>query len=180
MIFNNELRTITTERLLLRMFRSEDAEVVAKLCNNYNVTKSTLNLPYPYSIECALEWFEKHEENFVDDKLYTFAIIDKNTGELFGCISLSNNKVHKNGEIGYWIGEEYWGNGYATEATKSMIEFAFDVQEYHRVIARHFVSNPASGRVMQKAGMKYEGEFIDHIYKNDKFESLANYAIVNK
>jgi [ribosomal protein S5]-alanine N-acetyltransferase len=172
-------KTITTERLILRLFSKADAENVSNLCNNYNLYKSTLHLPYPYTIEHALTWIGAHRSNFDNDKQFEFAITDKTTGELYGCIGLSHNTTHRNGEIGYWLGEQFWRNGYATEAAKAMIEFAFDEKGYHKVYAKHFASNPASGRVMQKCGMKYEGELVDQIYKNNVFINMIQYGIIN-
>lgn len=72
----------------------------------------------------------------------------------------------------YWIGEEYWGKGYGTGAAKAMIDFAFMEKKYHKVFARYFKSNPASGRIMQKVGMVQEGLLKDHLVKDDKYEDL--------
>jgi len=179
-MYNVDTQSIVTERLCLRPFLISDAECVSKLCNNFNVYKSTLSLPFPYPIESALNWIATHKEDFENDNRYEFAITDKDTAVLFGAIGLSNNKKHKNGEVGYWIGEEYWGKGYATEALRAVIDFAFSKKEYHKVHSRHFESNPASGRVMQKAGMEYEGKQEEHLYKENKYETLILYGIINR
>lgn len=172
-------RTITTDRLVLRLFQQSDAKTVARLCNNYNIYKSTLYLPYPYSLEDALNWIQRHEQNFNDNRVYEMAITDKETGELYGAIALSNNQNSNHGEIAYWVGEEYWGRGYATEAAGAIIEFAFQVKKLHKVFARYFNSNPASGRVLDKLGMKKEGILIDHIIKENRYENLVYYGIIN-
>jgi ribosomal-protein-alanine N-acetyltransferase len=178
-MYNQEENTITTDRLFLRRFELSDAQRVSELCNNYNLYKSTLNLPYPYSIECAVSWIQTHEDNLNNNRSFQFAITDKSTDELYGAIGISNNQTHKNGEFGYWIGEEYWNKGYATEATKAIIEFVFVEQHYHKVYGRHFASNPGSGRVMQKVGMVQEGVLLQHMYKEGEFEDLVLYAIIN-
>ena len=178
-MYSAEKRTITTERLILRPFELSDAENCYKHCNNYNIYKSTLYLPYPYPIESALSWIPTHKENFDNDVSYEFAITDKATGEFFGAIGLSNNKNHKNGELGYWIGEEFWNKGYGTEAVKAVIEFAFSEKKLHKVMGKYFASNSASGKVMEKAGMSYEGTLVDHIIKEDNFETLVYYGIIN-
>lgn len=180
MFYNQEKKTIRTERLLLRLFQLEDAEEVARLVNNYNIYKSTMNLPYPYSIDDAIKWIKGMPKKVKSEKVFEFAITDKNTGKLFGAIALSNNKAFRNGELAYWIGEEYWGKGYATEAGKAMIEFAFKEKNYHKVYARHFRFNPASGRVLEKIGMKQEGVLVDHIIKDGRYEDLVFYGIINK
>ena len=178
-MYNEEKRTITTKRLQLRQFKLSDAECVCRLCNNFNVYRSTLSLPFPYPIESALNWIPTHIEKFDNDETYEFAITDKDTGVLYGAIALFNNKMHRNGEVGYWIGEEYWGNGYAPEALGALIDFAFSHKNFHKVCGRHFESNPASGRVMQKVGMEYEGKQKDQIFKENTFETLVLYGIIN-
>jgi RimJ/RimL family protein N-acetyltransferase len=171
---------ITTERFVLRLFQPSDAATVTMLCNNFNINKTTLHLPYPYSLNDALSWIEYHYDNFMSDISYEFAITDKETGELFGAIALSNNKRFNQGEIAYWIGESYWGNGYATEAAQSILQFAFEEKKLHKVFARYFSSNPASGKVMEKIGMKQEGILKEHIIKDGKFEDLVYYGIINQ
>ncbi len=180
MIYDNELKTITTNRLVLRLFQKSDAKVVRKLCDNYNIYKSTLYLPYPYSTEDAISWMEHHLDNFNANKSYEFAITDKESGELYGAIALSNNQKFNNGEIAYWVGEEFWGNGYATEGAQAIVQFAFEEKQYHKVFARYFNSNQASGRVMQKIGMKKEGILIDHVMKENRYEDLVCYGIINE
>ena len=112
-------------------------------------------------------------------KSYEFAITDKETGELYGAIALSNNQKFNQGEIAYWVGEQFWGKGYATEASQAIIHLAFDEKKYHKVFARYFSSNPASGRVLEKMGMKKEGILIDHIKKEGKYEDLIYYGMIN-
>ncbi len=179
MQYDNKKKTITTRRLLLRIFQKSDAQAVTNLCNNYNIYKNTLYLPYPYSLDDALAWIKHHLDNFNTNKSYEFAITDKESGELYRAIALSNNQKHRNGEMAYWIGEEYWGNGYATEAAQALLQFAFDEKGYHKVYARYFNSNPASGRVLQKIGMKQEGVLTDHVQKENRYEDLVYYGIIN-
>jgi len=180
LIYDKNKITITTNRLVLRLFQKSDAVAVTKLCNNYNIYKNTLYLPFPYSIQDALSWIDNHIENFNSNKSFEFAVTDKLTGELFGAIALSNNQKFNNGEIAYWIGEEFWGCGYATEAAQAILRFAFDEKQYHKVFARYFNSNPASGRVIQKIGMKKEGILIDHVKKENRYEDLVYYGIINE
>ena len=170
---------ITTERLLLRRFTAADAPEVSRLCDNYNMYKSTLNLPYPYPLESALEWIATHDESFTSGRMYEFAITNKESGKLYGAIGLSHQQAHRHGEIGYWIGEEYWGQGYATEAAKAVLDFAFLGKDFHRVYARFFASNPASGKVMEKCGMTYEGTQKDHVFKEGRYEDLLLFGILN-
>ena len=80
--------------------------------------------------------------------------------------------------MGYWIGLPYWNNGYCTEAARAVVDFAFTDLGLHRIFAHHLVRNPASGRVMQKIGMRFEGIHRDAIKKWDKYEDIAAYAIL--
>lgn len=171
---------ITTERLVLRLFQTSDAEAVAALCNNYQIYKNTLYLPYPYSLNDALSWMEHHYDNFMADKSYEFAVTDKDSGEVLGAIALSNHPRFNQGELAYWIGEPYWGNGYATEAAQSILQFAFEEKKLHKVFARYFASNAASGKVMEKIGMKKEGTLQDHVMKDGKYKDLVYYGIVKE
>lgn len=172
------MKTLQTQRLILRPFTFDDASNVQRLCDDYDVCKTLAYLPYPYTIECAKKWIARHEDNFNNDILYEYAVTNKETGELIGCISLSNNKEQRSGEIGYWIGKRYWGNGYCTEAAKELIAFAFSDKDFHRIFARHFSINPASGRVMQKCGMRKEGEQKQSYQKDGKYFDEILYAIL--
>lgn len=89
-------------------------------------------------------------------------------------VALSNQ-----GEVAYWIGEPYWGRGYATEAAKAILQFAFEEKKLHKVFARYFSTNIASGRVMKKIGMEQEGILKEHIIKEGKYEDLVYYGILN-
>ena len=72
----------------------------------------------------------------------------------------------------------YWRQGYATEAARAMVGHAFTATEMHRVMAQHVTRNPASGRVMQKIGMRYEGRLRDHVRRWDRYEDVEVYGIL--
>lgn len=179
-IYHHNENKIETNQLMLRLFNEVDVPEVVKLCNNYNLYKSTLNLPYPYLTEHALIWMENHLSDFNHNKRFELAITDKITGKLYGAIALSHHQTFNHGELAYWIGEEYWGNGYATEAAKALIEFAFSAKNYNKVFARSFDSNPASMRVIEKTGMKKEGLLKQHVRKDGKYIDLVCYGILKQ
>lgn len=83
------------------------------------------------------------------------------------------------GEIGYRIDPHYWNQGIATEAAKAIIRFGFDVQLLNKINGRFFAFNPASGRVMEKAGMEREGLQKKHVWNIDRFEDIVFYGITN-
>ena len=78
--------------------------------------------------------------------------------------------------MGYWIGKPYWNHGYCTEAAQTLLRYAFDVLHLNRVQARHMTKNPTSGRVMQKAGMQYEGTLRQSLRRWGAYEDAAVYA----
>ncbi|MGL4818468.1 MAG: GNAT family N-acetyltransferase [Bacilli bacterium] len=172
------LNPLTSERLTLRPFTEQDAPTVAAFCNNPKLSRTTLSLPYPYSLEDALDWIAKTTDNLIEGRSYELAITDLVTGELYGCIGLSYHPVHRVGEMGYWIGEPYWGRGYATEAVRTLLRFAFEVKSYHKVFARHFASNPASGRVMLKNGMRREGVQRQQFLKDGVYQDSVFYGVL--
>ena len=143
---------INTERLLLRGFLNKDAKRVQELAGNFKVSKATLNIPHPYKDGMAEEWIKTHQKGFEENSQVTFAITNNQTNELIGAISLIAIK-EKQAEIGYWIGEPFWGKGYCTEATKALINYSFTKRGLIKLVADHLSSNPASGKVMKKAGM---------------------------
>ncbi len=169
---------LKTPDLNLRLFTKEDAEFVAISCSDIKIYKTTLAIPRPYTTKHALDWISMHEENFLNDKYYEFAIEIAQTGELIGCIGLSNLSAHDSGELGYWIVPKHWGKGYATQAAKEVLRFAFDEKGYNRVFASFFAINPASGKVMEKIGMKYEGTRRMHIKKDGVYHDLVLFGII--
>ena len=167
------MKPLQTERLLLRSFTQEDAARVAEICNDENIWRGTLNLPHPYPQKCAEEWIARHEEQLENETQFVFAVTEKDGGVLCGCVSVSHDGENHNGELGYWIAHKKWGRGYAAEAARAALDFCFREKRYHRVYARHYASNPASGRVMQKLGMRREGVQKEHILKDGRYEDAA-------
>jgi RimJ/RimL family protein N-acetyltransferase len=80
--------------------------------------------------------------------------------------------------LGYWIGVPYWGKGYATEAANAVVEFGFGTLHLNRIFAHHFAGNTGSGKVLEKIGMRHEGQFRQHIRKWDKFIDIENYGLL--
>jgi RimJ/RimL family protein N-acetyltransferase len=114
----------------------------------------------------------------MERKTADWAITSANSGELLGSIGLTFNAAHDHAEMGYWIALPHWGSGFCTEAARAVLAYAFDHRNLARVCAHHFGSNPASGRVMQKIGMKYEGTSRRHLKKWDRFEDAVWYGIL--
>ncbi len=172
--------TLETKSLRLRKFVLDDAKDVTTLCNNINLYKNTLYLPYPYEKKHAIDWINGHQEAFEKKIRYELAVTLKESNVLVGAISISHNQRFQHGELGYWIGEPYWNKGIASEASLALINFAFNHLQYHRIYAHHFACNPASGKVMMKCGMNFEGILKEHVKKDEHFHDLWCYGIVLK
>jgi [ribosomal protein S5]-alanine N-acetyltransferase len=174
----NEQPVLRTTRLCLRALMPTDATRIQLLAGDQNVADTTSTIPHPYPDGAAETWIAGRGPDWDAGIGATFAIIDAAQDLLVGVAGLSINSSQSQAEVGYWIGVPYWGRGYATEAAAALITFAFDVLQLHRVEARHFSRNPASGRVMQKLGMTFEGVQRESIRKGDQFEDAAVYAVL--
>jgi RimJ/RimL family protein N-acetyltransferase len=169
---------LTTKRLTLRAFTLEDAPAVQSLAGNPAVAATTLNIPHPYADGMAEEWIASHVPNWETKQCLTLAITSKAHG-LVGAISLKLDMTHRRADMGYWIGVPFWNQGFATEAAAAVLEYGFTELGLHRIYAHHFASNPASGRVMQKLGMKKEGVLRQHIIKGISLEDVVVYAVLS-
>lgn len=168
---------LITERLTLRCFSVDDAEAIRLLAGNPNVSNSTLNIPHPYEAGMAEQWISTHQKSWAQKTELTYAITMTQTGRLVGAINLHEITEAK-AELGYWIGEPYWGNGYCTEAARALINFAFEQFDLKKIEAEHLTTNPGSGRVMQKLGMRHTG----HHSKKDRYGNdsrMEAYEILN-
>jgi ribosomal-protein-alanine N-acetyltransferase len=171
--------TLTTQRLLLRPFLPSDAKEVQRLAGDERIASMTLSVPHPYPNGAAEKWIASHPESYATDEGVTFAIALKTDVGLIGCISLMGiSKTHRRAEAGYWIGVEYWNQGYCTEALKALITFGFAELALNKITARHMSKNPQSGRVMIKAGMKHEGVLRQDYFRGGRFEDSVVYGIL--
>jgi RimJ/RimL family protein N-acetyltransferase len=168
---------LETARLRLRPFQPSDAADVARLAGDRDIAATTRQIPHPYELPQAEAWIASLSPLHERGELLNFAITLRTTGELMGSIGLILNHVDHHAELGYWIGKPYWDNGYATEAARVVVDHAFLVLKLHRIFAHHFSRNAASGRVMQKLGMKCEGFMREHRYKFGHYEDLVIYGM---
>lgn len=169
---------LKTERLLLRPFTPKDAPIVQKLAGDKAIAATTINIPHPYTDGLAERWISTHKPRFRDSRGAIYAITLLENQQLMGSIGLVTVPDQKRAELGYWLGQPYWGRGYTTEAARELLRFGFTELGLNRIYANHFSRNPASGRVMQKIGMQYEGTMRQHIIKWDQFEDLKLYGIL--
>lgn len=175
-----QLPTIPLDRLLLRPFCLKDATAVQQLAGDPYIAEMTLYIPHPYEDGMAEKWIATHADNFAAGRSLELALEHKEEQYLIGAISIGIQQNFNHGELGYWVGRKYNNNGYGTEAAKGMIRYAFEELNLHRIYARYFGKNPASGRIMEKIGMKYEGTLRQHVRKGDQYEDLIHYGLLRE
>ena len=171
---------LETERLILTEWGKTQKEIncLLKNFNNENVSKSLSNPPFPYTKDDALKFLNSRKEAKEKDD-YVFKIVKKKDKSIIGNINLTCKKAQRRAEFGYWICQEEWGKGYATEALKAVLEFGFAIG-LHKIIGRHYKDNPASGCVMKKCGLFEEGLQKEQAYKNGVYHDIVLMGIINK
>ena len=171
---------LTTERLHLRAFRASDAARLQELAALKEVAQGTLRLPHPYPDGTAHAWIADQQREFEAGASINFAIVLKVEEILIGAIGLDFVPEHRHARLGYWLGRPYWNKGYATEAVTAVIEYGFTLPHVQRIYAGLFSDNPASARVLQKAGMTYEGRLREHYVRFGETMDLELYGILRR
>ena len=169
-----------TDRLILRCLQEDDAPHFVELAGDYEVSKMTLNIPHPYSNDDAIQFIKGSIEAWEKGERYAFAIVQKETDSFMGVIGIHPEMRHSRAEVGYWIGVPYWGQGYMTEALQRVIQFGFETLNLNRIQASHRTDNPASGRVMEKAGMQYEGTLRQMMIRDGEFTDISYRSILRE
>jgi ribosomal-protein-alanine N-acetyltransferase len=170
--------TLATPRLVLRPFDLRDAPTVQRLAGAREIADTTLNIPHPYDVGMAEQWIAGHESSCQAGTLVVFAIVLRDGMQLIGAIGLTIDRAADKGDLGYWIGKPFWGEGFCTEAAQAVLDYGFGTLELNRICARHFARNPASGRVMAKIGMTAEGTARQDAIKWGNYEDLVLYGIL--
>ncbi len=169
---------IQTERLLLRLFSPEDAAELELYADDEDILATTSASEVPGSGMVG-EWIDVRLERYEKKQGIDFAVVHRKSHKIIGAIGLGVEYAKDESmQLGYWIGKEYWNQGYCTEAAKRVLKYGFEVLGLHRIFSRHFASNPASGRVLQKIGMKYEGTLREAYKHQDKFEDIVCYGLL--
>ena len=170
------LPTLKTERLRLRPYADADIPELLPLIGAREVAATTLRIAHPYNEQDARAFLEltKHP-----DKIW-LAITLRSDGRQVGGIGLRVDEQHQHAELGYWLAVPYWQQGYATEAAREMLRYGFAELGLHRIFASHFKHNPASGGILKKLGMRYEGCQREHLRKWDQFVDSELYGILRR
>jgi RimJ/RimL family protein N-acetyltransferase len=154
---------LKTKRLILRPITPEDATSITENVNNLNVSRWLLVVPYPYKKKDAIFWIKNSQKKAKEKprKDYSFGIELQKEDKIIGGIGLHKvDRYHGKADLGYWLGQKYWRNGYGSEALETLLDLAFNKLKLRKLEAGVFVSNPSSGKLLEKYGFKKEGERI--------------------
>lgn len=177
-------KEIETDRLVLRRFVNEDAKIIFKNYANDDETTKYLTWSSHREVSVTQAILATWVEGYGDLSQYKWAItLKENPSEAIGDItaSVSPNYASIDAcEIGYVLSRKHWGKGYMSEAMEAVTNYLLKEAGFNRVIARHDVANPASGKVMQKAGLQFEGIHRQGSLNNTGIIDTAQYAILRE
>lgn len=175
--FNQNI-VLETKDLYLRYLTLDDKQAIFNNINNDKEVLKYYVTNYADNIEDFD--FERMLNSFIETQKYIFAIVLKQNNEVIGNILQCNNpfELMNSVELGYAIGKKYWNKGYMSQALKAMIDFMFK-NGVHKVWSCHIEDNIASGVVMKKCGMIFEGVRKDDLYYHDKYWDTLVYYIIN-
>ena len=149
---------IQTARILLRPLKVTDAETVYNNWASDPDVVRFMNYSRHRSVDDTIEWLSAEEKNAASDDSYVWGFVLKENGELFGSGGVTYNAEYEMFELGYNIMKKYWNLGLTTEAAGAMIDFAVKQLGIRSFLGRHATDNPASGKVLEKVGFRFQKE----------------------
>ena len=163
---------IKTERLNLKKIEYKDLKNLVNCLNNWNVVKWLSNVPYPYTLKDAEKWLDKSTKEELALNIYL-------RNDLIGGITIDKRTSNKIPVLGYWLGEQYWGKGYASEACNSLISYFFSNHSGNILYASHMLNNEKSKKILLNLGFQKVSEGkVFSLSKNIEVEDV-NYKLVN-
>jgi RimJ/RimL family protein N-acetyltransferase len=147
----SSIPVLETERLVLRAPRHEDASAIALIANDRRIAENTARVPHPYGPADAERFISAANTDGTTSFLMTLA-----DETVLGVCGITHGD-RPGPELGYWLGSRFWNRGYATEAVRALIDFAFTDLEHESLQAGARVTNPASRRVLEKCGFQWTG-----------------------
>ena len=164
----------------IRRWRPEDKYDLVAVINNKNVLNNLRDgLPYPYTVDDAGEYIAAM---LSADGNKTFAFAIAANDKVIGSIGVFRGEnIHsQTAEMGYYIGEPYWGQGFGTSAVKQTCQYIFEHTDIIRIFAEPFAHNTASCRVLEKAGFQLEGVLHSNAVKNGNILDMKLYALLRR
>lgn len=164
-----------TARLVLRPTEPRDAHRFAQIQSNWNVARMLRLAPWPVVEAEMAAWVETHAGEWSAGSAYRFAV--EHDGQVIGCCDVDDIAGDK-GEIGYWYDEACWGAGIAGEAAQALVRFAVDDLGLARLDAGHAADNPASGRVLERVGFRFQADITRYSRPHDRDMPYRTFALI--
>ena len=172
--------TLETKRLVLRRINIHDAKDIFEYSKDKEVARHVLWSAQKELGE-AKDYCRFMMRRYRNDEPSSWGIIDKATNRLVGTIGyMDYNEDNATVEVGYSLARWLWNGGYMTEALTRVIAYTFESMDVNRIEAQHELENPSSGRVMEKCGMRKEGELRQRLYNKGRYVDVALYAILKE
>ena len=172
--------TIETDRLLLRALKMDDTEAVFAYASDPEVSRY-VGWPTHTDIQDSRAFLDLTLRKYESGGEPDWGIVYKGDGRLVGTCGFTNlSRENDRAEIGYVLHRHYWGRGLTTEAARAIIRHGFDRMGLNRIEARCIAEHTASSRVMEKAGMSYEGTLRQREVINGAYQDMNLYAILRK
>ena len=165
---------LVLERCIIRPWRMEDAESLARYANNRKIWLAVRDrFPHPYTINDAHEFLRKAVTEQPTEKFS----IEVEAAAVGGIGVHLGQDVHRHtATLGYWLGEEFWGRGIMTEAVAALSDYSFRNFPLRRICAEVFANNPASVRLLEKAGFAFEARLKNNVIKDGEVLDSLLYA----
>ena len=145
---------LLSPRLVMRAPHEDDIDALAHLANNANIANMVARMPHPYTVADAADFVRRTRAGAIGKCVY--AITKADNGAFLGCCGIEPHEDGRTVELGYWLGEPYWNQGYVTEAAHALIDMVFRTRDVEQIDARCRVMNIPSRRVIQKCGFQFQ------------------------
>lgn len=172
-------KCFTTDRLIIREYKRGDIDDFLYVVRQPEVRATTYGIPEDYPRSRAKKWFRFLRDNMRKLESFEFGMFLRDTQEYIGNVGLINiSRSHNHADITYYIDTAHRGQGLTTEAALKMLEFGFSALGFEKISGVCMSSNPASRRVMEKIGMKYEGTSRSELLKNGVYYDIDRLSIL--
>lgn len=169
---------LKTERLILRPPTLADAAAIHAFCDDPEIAWCTVGVPTPYSRELAEKWVHSCAAGLDAETKYAFLICRAEDGAVMGDTVLNLDQRDHRGELGYILGKEHRGQGYAIEAAREMVRFGFENLALNKIYAGVWTTNAPSIKLLETLGFTREGVLRQHDMKWGRYHDDARYGLL--
>lgn len=173
-------KIIEGNKINLRFLKLSDAESMYKYAKDRAISRTTF-VPYPYTLDHALSFIRKSQIAARKGKWYAYGIEKKSSPQIIGIIGIhAITEKHKRGDLGYWLGKKFWGEGIVSEAVEMAVKACFMDLKFNKLTACVLPGNLASSKILKRNGFIKEGTLRKQIFKNRKWQDIVLYGILRE